>query len=202
MEKYDLRKFCWRAGVVLVAEIILALVIFWVLMPIGEYLEKPAYLEVLVKPVSTRVEINGAEYRNGVYELEPGVYTATVALEGEPMEVAEFELKQNETTGLYMNWTEAKGWQYETEEGLKHRNAISEVMPIHAAVCGVPATRTNCDAATVTYENACGGEWCLVIRGRGEKLTKEMSERVREELEARGYDWDDYQYVYLQEVDR
>ena len=195
----DLKKIYLGGGIVFGTMLLLAALIFWVLIPLGEYLGKPAYLDVLVTPVEATVEIGGKEYRNAVYEMEPGTYTATVRLDGVEPEVVEFNLVQNETTGLYMNWTKSGGWQYYTVEELEHKNAIGEVTPLRLSICGAPAKRTNCDAVAVDYERnvECGGE-CLIISGRRAELTDEVLMAVRDKLAEKGYDLDDYKYVYIQ----
>lgn len=194
----DIRRFYWRLAMVAGGGIILALVIFGGVVPLVEYLGAPAYLDVMVEGAT--VEIDGAEYRNAVYEMEPGRHTAKVSAggSGETVEL-ELDLARAETLGLYMRWSDESGWRYYTAEELKHQQAISEVLPVHLSICGEVATRMSCDAITVTYERAagCGGEECVVIRGRGAELSDAVLTEVREKLNEAGYDLSDYRYIYM-----
>lgn len=200
----DLNKFYRKLGMLFGAGIILILIIFLGIIPLVDYLNKPAYLDVLVTPTDAKVEINGAEYRNAVYELEPGTYTATVTLKDASSETVKLNLEKNQTTGLYLGWSSDGGWQYYTAEDIKHRNSIGEIMPIHLSICGTPANRMNCDAIEVQYDRVpeCGNEQCIVISGRRANLTDEVVKLVQDELDKNDYKLDDYQYVYIQNSER
>lgn len=197
----DIRRFYWRLAMVAGGGIVLALAIFGGVVPLVRYLQASAYLDVMVEGAT--VEIDGAEYRNAMYEMEPGRHTATVRADGaDDVVELELDLARAETLGLYMRWaSDGGGWRYYTAEELKHRQAIGEVLPVYASVCGEVATRTNCEAATVTYERAaeCEGEKCVVIRGRGAGLSDEVLAEVRGKLNEMGYDLGDYRYVYVQD---
>ena len=201
----DVNKFYKRLAIVFGVGVVLALVIFLGVLPLIDYLGKPAYLDVMVEPAEAKVEIGGQEYAsNAVYELEPGAYTVTVRLGELEPEVVELNLVKNQTTGLYLQWTEDGGWRLYTAEELRQKDAIAELMPLKLSICGVPAKRTNCDAIAIYYdrEAKCGGEKCLVINGRRAELTDEVLDAVRGELSARGYSLDDYKYIYVQNDDR
>ncbi len=184
--------------------LVLILATFVGIIPLVEYLQKPAYLDVLVTPAEAKVEIGGKEYRNAIYELEPGRYTATITLGDLEPEVVELDLGKNETAGLYMDWLEARGWKYYTPDELAHKNSIGEVTPLYLSVCGTPAKRTNCDAIAVNYdrEPRCGSEKCLVISGRRAELTDEVLTAVRGKLAENDYSLDDYRYIYIQNDER
>ena len=201
----DVKNFYTKIGVVFGTGVVLALVIFLGILPLINYLGKPAYLDIMVEPAEAKVEIGSQEYAsNAVYEMEPGAYTATVRLGELEPEVVDLNLVKNQTTGLYLQWTEDCGWRLYTAEELKRKNAIAEIMPLKLSICGVPAKRTNCDAIAIYYdrEAKCGGEKCLVINGRRAELTDETLDAVRGELEARGYSLGDYKYIYMQNDER
>ncbi len=201
----EVSNFYAKIGVIFGAGVVLALVIFLGVLPLIDYLGKPAYLDIMVEPTEAKVEIGGREYAsNAVYELEPGAYTATVRLGELEPETVDLNLVKNQTTGLYLRWTEDNGWRLYTMEELKQKNAIAEIMPLKLSICGVPAKRTNCDAIAIYYdrEAKCGGEKCLVVNGRRPELTDETLDAVRGELEARGYSLNDYNYIYVQNDDR
>ena len=193
------QKIAWICG----GGLLVALIIFWVIIPLIEFWQKPAYLDILV-PAEAKVEIDGQEYRNAVYEMEPGSYTATVRLGDLPPEVIEMNLTKNVTTGLYLNWSESGGWQYLTAEELAHRQAIGEITPLYLSICGTPAKRTNCNAVVINYDRVpeCQNQECLVINGRGAEMTDEVLTAVRDKLTENGYNLDDYRYVYVQNDNR
>lgn len=192
-------KLAWICG----GGLLLALVIFLGILPLINYLNKPAYLEILV-PEGAKVEIDGAEYRSAIYEMEPGQYTATVKLGNLEPEIINMNLAKNETTGLYMNWTESGGWKYLTADELAHQKAIAEITPLYLSICGTPAKRTNCNAIAINYDRVpeCQNRECLVINGREAELTDEALSAVRDKLSENGYNLDDYKYVYVQNDER
>ncbi len=198
-ENLDLptRKLLKKAVVGLVGGIVMVLAIFLGIIPFCEYLGKPAYLEILVNPTDAKVKIAGVEYRNAVYEFEPGSYTAEVSTGEAPTEEVTLTLEKNRTTGLYLEWSEEKGkWIYYTAEELEHKNSIGEILPLNLSVCGENATRMNCDAITVEYVDGK-----LAISGRKAKLDESGLEAVKNGLSEKGYNLEDYEYSYSQKTD-
>ena len=200
----DTKKFYRRVILIFGGGIILALVVFMGIIPAVQGAGRPAYLDISVLPAGAKVDIEGQKYRNAVYEMEPGAYIAQVTLGDLAPEVVTMNLERGRTTGMYMNWSENGGWRYYTADELAHKNSLSEVVPIYASMCGEPASRMNCDAIVVQYDRVseCGNEECLVINGRGAKLTDEILSLVREKLAEKGYNLDDYQYIYVQNDNR
>ena len=200
----ETNKFYQRIAIVFGVGVGLALVIFMGVVPLINYLNKPAYLDILVTPVGAKVEIEGQEYRNAIYKMEPGEYTATIKLGDLPVETVKLNLAKNETTGLYANWSESGGWKYLTAGELAHRQAIAEITPLYLSICGTPANRMNCNAIVVNYDRApeCLNEKCLVINGRQAEMTDEVLTAVRDKLAENGYNLDDYVYTYVQNDNR
>lgn len=196
----DLNRFYRTIAIVFGAGIALVLIVFLGVIPLIEYQNKPAYLDILVTPNEAKVELGGTEYRNAVYELEPGKYTATIKLGDLAPETVELNLVKNQTTGLYLNWSAEDGWRYFTAEELEHKNSIGGILPLYSTICGAPAKRTNCDAITVQYDRVpeCDNEKCIVISGRRAELTDEVVNLVQAELAKKGYGLGDYKYVYIQ----
>lgn len=196
----ELNKFYGRLLAVFAGGLVLALVVFAGVLPLVNYLGKPAYLEVRVE--GGVVEIDGVEYRNAVHAMEPGSYVAEVRSFDDDgsgaAETVSLELERNQTTGLYMIWDE--GWRYLTAEEVAHRQAIGEVLPVYLSICEGVASRVNCEAVTVEYKWAegCGGGECVVISGRGEKLTEKVLAEVRGKLRELGYELGEYKYIYVQ----
>ncbi len=132
-----------------------------------------------------------------MYEFEPGVYTAKISRTGAPTEEVTLTLEKNRTTGLYLEWSEAKGeWIYHTAEELEHKNSIGGILPLNLSVCGENATRMNCDAITVEYTDGK-----LAISGRKAKLDADGLTAVKNGLSEKGYNLEDYEYNYRQRTD-
>jgi len=172
--------------------------------PSVKYSDGMAYLDILVEPIDTKVEIKGREYRNAVYGAEPGTYVATVTREGVSSVEYTLELKENETTGLYLRLADDGTWEQSTAEELAQRNSIDRVMPLYFSICGTPAKRTNCDAISVNYDRVaeCGYSQCLIISGRRSEFSEEALTETVKQLSERGYTLDDYKYIYTQNDNR
>lgn len=111
-DKY-MQKIYVGAAVLFAAIITMVLVIFLVIVPLVKNAARLAFLDILVAPVDATVTINGEEYRNAVYEMEPGHYTATIAKEGFNEVTVDFDLEKNKTAGLYLYMEPTDGdWGY------------------------------------------------------------------------------------------
>lgn len=89
-----------------------------------------------------------------------------------------------------------------TAEGFVQKVTIGVNMPIYTSVCGTPAKRMNCNAMSVDYDydSRCGNKLCLIIMGREPTLSGEALGAVEAEIEATGRRFEDYEYVYSQNV--
>lgn len=199
----NVRNFYQKIVLICVGGLALALLIFLGLIPLLNYISKPAYLDILV-PAGAKVEIDGQEFASAIYELEPGNYKATITLGNLEPEEVRMKLEKNITTGLYLTWSENEGWRHLTAEELAHKNAIKEILPLYISICGTPAKRTNCDAIAINYDRApeCKGQECLIINGRRPELTDEVLTAVSNKLSENGYNLNDYTYVYVQNDNR
>lgn len=111
-DKY-MQKIYVGAAVLFAAIITMVLVVFLVIVPLVKNATRLAFLDILVAPVDATVTINGEEYRNAVYEMEPGHYTATIAKEGFNEVTVDFDLEKNKTAGLYLYMEPTDGdWTY------------------------------------------------------------------------------------------
>ena len=217
------------------------LTIFLLIIPWVQYSSRPAFLDILVAPVDTQITINGENYRNAVYELEPGTYTASLAREGFVPETVELNLYKDKTTGLYLylepidnNWgfyTQRKNqesldallrlngynsdgeiWEpalqlskdYTSADDFIKKITIKSVLPINFAICDEPASRMTCDAIEIKYDysRSCNNELCLIITGRSSNLTEKTLFEVKNEISQKGYNFDDYQYTYIQDTEK
>ncbi|MBR3132406.1 hypothetical protein IKG33_03305 [Candidatus Saccharibacteria bacterium] len=81
--------------------IVLILIIFLGIVPLIDYLNRPAYVDILIAPVEAKIMIDGKEYRNATYELEPGEYKAEISREGYKSKEINFIVNHGETIKLY-----------------------------------------------------------------------------------------------------
>lgn len=192
------RMYRWTIVIAIVG-VFLTLLIFLVILPLVERSSKLAYLDVLVTPAETEVIIDGKTYANAVYEMEPGLYTATVKKNNVETKKYELYLVQNQTTSLYLT-IDDQGWRQLTLTEIEQQNSIATVTPIYFSICGTPAKRTNCDALSINYgrNKKCNYNHCLIISGRSYQLTDSTLEEARKQLADKGYDLANYQYIYLQ----
>lgn len=101
MQDIEIQKIYRKTAIIFIVMIILTLVVFMGALPAIKYLERPAFLDILVAPVEATITINDKQYHNAVYEMEPGRYTATVSMDGFKTITTELNLEKNKTTGLY-----------------------------------------------------------------------------------------------------
>lgn len=235
-----LKKIYVSAVVFFAAIITLVLAIFLVIIPAIKDAGRLAFLDVLVAPVDATVTINGEEYRNAVYEMEPGHYTATIAKDGFKPVTAEFDLEKDKTAGLYLYLEPSDGsWAYyeqaknqasleallrlnnynsdgaawwppvqviqekDAAKELVEKYKVKSILPVNVSLCGDVATRMTCNAIKVEYKYSkkCNDELCLVISGRSRELPAEALSEIREKFTADGFNFDDYQYVYVQNTE-
>ncbi|MBR2710748.1 hypothetical protein IKF02_03970 [Candidatus Saccharibacteria bacterium] len=112
----ETRQFAKRLIVAFCSLIFITLIIFILIIPSIEYIGRPAFLDVLVTPLDSVVQINGEIYSNGVYEFEPGIYFANISKDGFESKTIEIELEKNKTTSLYIYLEQNDGgWEYYQE---------------------------------------------------------------------------------------
>ena len=224
----DIKLFSRNIIIACLVGIVLVAIVFFGLIPVIGKTEKAAYLDILVAPVEAKVMINGVEYRDAIYEFEPGVYTAEVSMDGFLSQTVEMELKQNQTFGLYVSLAPKNDdWSYFEEK--QHQASLDALLklygglvdsgdaasfakkanlkdetPIEFSACGEPATRRNCDALVINYDyaKACGDKLCLIINSRKPELTNETLDLVAAKLEEKGYNLNDYKYTFVQNDNR
>lgn len=238
-DKY-MQKIYVGAAVLFAAIITMVLVIFLVIVPLVKNVTRLAFLDILVAPVDASVMINGEEYRNAIYEMEPGHYTATITKEGFNEVVLDFDLEKNKTAGLYLYLEPSNGdWGYyeqaknqasldallrlnnynsdgevwwpevqpiHEKDGAKklvERYRVKSILPVNVSLCGDKATRMTCNAVRVEYKynKKCGDSLCLVISGRSRELPEDALSEIREKFAVSGFDFDSYQYIYVQNTE-
>lgn len=126
----------------------------------------------------------------------------------------ELDNKDSLSTLLYMNGYQP--WdlfqissnlttdQDSSADSLINTISIRTLTPFSFSICSGPASRTNCNAISIKYDYylECGNTLCLAITGRGANLNDATLATIREKLAERGYNFDNYEYFYTQELER
>ncbi|MDO5481006.1 MAG: hypothetical protein Q4F60_01510 [Candidatus Saccharibacteria bacterium] len=76
------------------------IIVAFILTPIVKYFMKPAMMEIHILPKTAMVKINGQEYRNGIYEFQPGNYTGEISANGYETKMVDFTVKAHETVKI------------------------------------------------------------------------------------------------------
>ena len=227
MQSEETTKLARNLLIIIGSAIIVVLIVIFGIIPLTKSLNRPAYLDILLAPNDAVVSIDEAEYTSATYEFEPGSYTAVVKRQGFKDKTFELELVRGETAKLYTYLIpEDNDWSFYEEEMNKtslenliriveHRETeekntevenlikkvnIESVMPIDFAVCKEPASRMTCDSVEVTYdyEKECDNMLCVVITGRNSELTNEVLNDVKTRLSEKGFNLDNYKFIYKQ----
>lgn len=102
-------------------------------------------------------------------------------------------------------WTPALPLNQESEGAREEtdRFTIRSIMPMRFSQCGEPASRMTCNAIEVEYDYSekCDDELCLIITGRYDVLQSDIVDMIKNELNEKGYDFNDYKYVYIQNTE-
>lgn len=85
-------------------------------------------------------------------------------------------------------------------DALIKKLSIKSVTPIQFSICGEPATRSNCDAISVSYDysSECDNMLCLVITGRKAAISQDTLNLIKNKISEQGYNFTDYPYFYKQ----
>ena len=159
---------------------------------------------------------DGYEAKKIIVEVERGRTAGLYAyLDPADGDFSAYELKQNSeslTALLKLNGFDAMGQESgkgsiiidgdQTVDKFINKVTIGAKMPIYTSVCGTPARRTNCNAVSVNYDYdaRCGGKLCLIIEGRESSLSGEALKTIQAEIEVMGRSFEEYQYVYNQNI--
>ena len=84
----------------------------------------------------------------------------------------------------------------------ERQDSINKITPIRFSICEEPATRVNCNAVEVTYDYSkkCDNQKCLIIKGRKEELTSDVTKELSSRLISNGYNINNYRYIYEQDT--
>ncbi len=168
-----------------------------------------ARLDILVAPSDATVMVGDTRYKNGIYEgLEEGIYEVEITRDGLESKRLEIELKNGETTKLYLYLT-GDGYSY-TEEDSKILLLIDEYnnekeakdylkkYPINKVLPIVIEGYSDDSSEYVSFRidggkfDDCKNEFCIKITdisGRNRALAEEAAK-------AKGYDLSDYEVIY------
>ena len=170
-----------------------------------------ATLDLLVTPLSAKIEINGRIYKNGEHKFDPGEINVEITKEGFKTQNYVINLPANETTKLYtylvqndgsLNWyldhqeDEAILMQIGGIEATEESEKYTEQNPVVAAIPIIVEEYKNgiyydfrVDGGM--FEN-CKKDFCLKISDVGGN----GYERALEEIRKRGYNPENYEILY------
>ena len=204
------------AGVLLIA------VLAFILVPlIIEHNNTKSTASFNIAPQSATIEVNGKDYRSGVYEFEPGKYHAKISKEGFESKEIDFEVKDHSNTVIndyilgddgfeYFEYSqsdleilrridtkEAKEFISQYDQKLK----VRDILPIDGAF-DANAGKTNMPSFFLKYQitngemsKKCKRVFCIVVNGYD--TNKPLLEKtVADELKKRDFDINDYEVVY------
>ncbi len=170
------------------------------------------FLEINVVPGIATASINGQIYRNGIYRISPGTYTATLSAEGFVSKDVIIEVQKNQTSKIatYLD-NEENGMNYieQSEADLKllqnvdepqainflkaynRKISLQDQLPINASyeANGQQLTQT---IANGTYDSRCDSTFCLLISSYGPPNL----DVIKDSLSNLGYNLDDYIVFY------
>lgn len=114
---------------------------------------------------------------------------------------------------LRLNGLNSDGEAWEPKLGLIQENdyakeiadkySVKSITPVYISICGEPENRMNCNAIHIEYKysKSCDNELCLVVVGRTRELEAKALNKIKEEFSQKGYNFDDYKYVYVQDTE-
>ena len=206
MEPKTRRKYWIIGGIATVA------VLMAVLVAVIINAKYSATLDILVAPSMAKVKVNGKEYKNGTYRMEPGELTAEIAMEGFESKTIPVNLVAGNTTKLYTYLLPVDGsyeWYLEhpeeqmllntigdaraAEEGRVYAaaNPIVEVLPIVVAKYDAEWNYTEYRVDGGDFDG-CEREFCLRITD----TTGGNYEAALDSIREKGFKPEDYEIIY------
>lgn len=205
LERKKIRKFIYLA--ILGVLVIIGISVYFIIRNI----QMNATLDLLVTPLSAKIEINGRIYKNGEHKFDPGEINVEITKEGFKTQNYVINLPANETTKLYtylvqndgsLNWyldhqeDEAILMQIGGIEATEESEKYTEQNPVVAAIPIIVEEYKNgiyydfrVDGGM--FEN-CKKDFCLKISDVGGN----GYERALEEIRKRGYNPENYEILY------
>ncbi len=208
----------YRVLMISVGAVVAVCLVALVGLAIAQIRPAGTYLDVNLAPAGKAVvTINGQEYGNGVFEFEPGEYTAEVSAAGfEPRE-AQISVAEGTTTKVatfLVNEKEGMEYFERSEADLRvlrtlddpeaqefiaaydKKLAIEDELPINATYnVPIPGYSGNNlyeqKVVDGSGDKRCVRVFCLIVTGDG--LNEEVLNNAVNNL---GYDLDDYEVIY------
>lgn len=198
------------------------IIIIFALMPVMDRATAKPRVSLNIAPTSSTITINGKDYRNGLYEMQPGTYKANVSQEGFEAKELEFTVKNNGTTivnDYILNLSEGLEYFESSEADIvilnniedaevkaflsrfNHKKSILAELPIEG-VFNMNADKEVARVDNYKYKisdgtglSECKKIFCLYVESYkgNEKLLKEA---IAKKLEEKGFDLDGYQVIY------
>ena len=171
-----------------------------------------ATLDLLVTPQSATITINDKIYTNGIYQLEPGNYHATITKENFETKEFDLELKANKTTPLHTYLTQTDhtySWYLEHNEDDLILNTIGDESAATAAeiynskypiITSLPIIYSQYDDSyqLIDYRidggtfDSCSSDFCLQIT----YIDDPSRSAALATLQEKGYNINDYEIIY------
>lgn len=187
-------------------------------------MQKKSLLSLNIAPTISKITINDIEYQNGVYEMKPGKYTATISLDGFSKKNIDFEINNRQTTVVtdYI-LSEKEGFSYfdkslsdvsilrnikgdsAVDDYLKEldkRLSIVKILPLKSDFnnnAGVPNSRVQNHTLTISdgsSEAKCKKIICLKVSTPASSRKKALDDEINNVLKNRGYKASKYEIIY------
>ena len=208
----------FRAVMIGVGVVVALCILALVALGISQINPPRTLLEINVAPSTATITINGQDYRNGIYEVEPGNYTATISADGFTGKSANITVEEGQTAKLAtflpnksegMAYFERSAADLNILRTLSDQEAVDFIksydkklsirdqLPLDASydmseVLGIPGNeiyeQTIYDGST---DSRCSAAFCLLVSGYELSL-----DAVRESIADAGYNLDDYEVIY------
>ena len=184
------------AGVLLIA------VLAFILVPlIIEHNNTKSTASFNIAPQSATIEVNGKDYRSGVYEFEPGKYHAKISKEGFESKEIDFEVKDHSNTVINDYILGDDGFEYfeysqsdleilrriDTKEAKEFISQYDQKLKVRLFL--------KYQITNGEMSKKCKRVFCIVVNGYD--TNKPLLEKtVADELKKRDFDINDYEVVY------
>lgn len=212
--------------IVLIMLLIGFLAIHFVFSPLIKSLTAPTQISLNTAPVSATITINGQEFSNGVYEIEPGEYKIEIKKDGFESKTDNIIIKPHKTNVYYgyivnktdgmnyfernqtdldvlshINTDEVKSFQNNYQNKLK----VRDILPIKGSY-NVTENIPNAHSLFVNYvirenngiNDYCERVFCIVVES-GSETNENLKLAIKKELSKNGYDIANYEVRYEKE---
>ena len=212
--------------IVLIVLLIGFLAIHFVFSPLIKSLTAPTQISFNTAPASATITINGQEFSNGVYEIEPGEYKIEIKKDGFESKTDNIIIKPHKTNvyyGYVVNKTDGMSYfeqnqtdldvlsHIDTDEVKNFQNdyqnklKVRDILPIKGTYNmteGVADARSLFVNYTIREGNSskdyCKNVFCIIVES-GSETNENLKLTIKKELSKNGYDIANYEIKYDKE---